>query len=107
VWFGSSSIAIKTVTALRSTMDRSPPGIDIPNIAVYMFNHRAFQLVPTFTEPLSNSFYERTSPMQVITASHVKKESFSTTLFTGPKLSIQRLLPESLEALISNFSNAS
>jgi hypothetical protein len=89
-------------------MDRSLPGIEIHSIAVYMFNHRAFQLVPTFTDPLSNSFYERTSAMQVITASHVKKESFSSTLFTGPKLSIQRLLPESLkfDVNIVNFGKS-
>ena len=35
--------------------------------------------------------------MKVITASHVEKEPFSTPLFTGPEVSIQKLLPQSRE----------
>jgi quercetin dioxygenase-like cupin family protein len=35
--------------------------------------------------------------MQIITASNVKAEPFSIPLFTGPDVSIQRLLPESRE----------
>lgn len=35
--------------------------------------------------------------MQVITSKKVEKEPFSTPLFTGPNVNIQRLLPESRE----------
>ena len=35
--------------------------------------------------------------MQVITASNVEKKPFSIPLFTGPDVTIQRLLPESRE----------
>jgi quercetin dioxygenase-like cupin family protein len=35
--------------------------------------------------------------MQVITSSDVTREPFSMPLFTGPDVSIQRLLPDSLE----------
>jgi len=35
--------------------------------------------------------------MQVITASNVKKDPFSIPLFTGPDVTIQRLLPDSRE----------
>ena len=35
--------------------------------------------------------------MQVITSNKVEKEPFSTPLFTGPDVNIQRLLPESRE----------
>jgi quercetin dioxygenase-like cupin family protein len=35
--------------------------------------------------------------MQVITSKKVEKESFSTPLFTGPDVTIQRLLPDSRE----------
>ena len=35
--------------------------------------------------------------MQVITSNSVEKESFSTPLFTGPDVNIQRLLPDSRE----------
>lgn len=35
--------------------------------------------------------------MQVIKSKQVEKESFSTPLFTGPDVTIQRLLPESRE----------
>ena len=35
--------------------------------------------------------------MQVIKSSQIEKEPFSTPLFTGPNVNIQRLLPESRE----------
>ena len=35
--------------------------------------------------------------MQVITSKKVEKESFSTPLFTGPDVTIQKLLPDSRE----------